>query len=93
MARLRNTGEDASRTPSPHLEKILDAPLALFLLSSHLEESEHVVMEELAQLELLAGVQEGAGHLLPAVEGRVMTTRPVIHTIHTSILCKLGGNY
>ena len=37
----------------------------------HLEEAEDFVVQELAHLQLLAGLQEGLGHILPAGIGDV----------------------
>ncbi len=62
--------------------------------SSHLEKPEHIVVKKFAQLELLAGGEEGAGHLGPGVEGgvRLMVAPPrppVIHAVHSNLcLCK-----
>jgi hypothetical protein len=55
---------------------------------AHLEKPEHIVVKKLAQLELLAGGEEGAGHLGPGVEGgvRLMVAPPrppVIHAVHS----------
>ena len=40
-------------------------------LTIHLEEAEDFVVQELPHLQLLAGLQEGLGHILPAGIGDV----------------------
>ncbi len=57
---------------------------------AHLEKPEHIVVKKLAKLELLAGGEEGAGHLSPGVEGGVQLMvapprPPVIHAVHSNL--------